>query len=74
MTDLTRRDLLRGLGIAAGAATAVSLAPGQLLDAADAVAASPPSTPSMTPDAALTRLAAGNRRFVNGRLRHPRRD
>jgi carbonic anhydrase len=28
----------------------------------------------MTPDAALARLAAGNRRFVSGRLRHPRRD
>jgi carbonic anhydrase len=28
----------------------------------------------MTPKAALDRLDAGNRRFVNGRLRHPRRD
>ena len=28
----------------------------------------------MTPDAALERLAAGNKRFVSGKLRHPRRD
>jgi carbonic anhydrase len=28
----------------------------------------------MTPNAALARLAAGNRRFVSGDLRHPRRD
>jgi carbonic anhydrase len=28
----------------------------------------------MTPNAALRRLAAGNKRFVNGTLRHPRRD
>jgi carbonic anhydrase len=28
----------------------------------------------MTPNAALRRLAAGNQRFVNGTLRHPRRD
>ena len=40
----------------------------------DAFAASPPSTPTMTPDAALERLAAGNQRFVSGNLRHPRRD
>ena len=33
-----------------------------------------PVPASMTPDAALARLAAGNRRFVSGRLRHPRRD
>ena len=32
------------------------------------------SPPTMTPDAALARLAAGNRRFVSGDLRHPRRD
>ena len=35
-------------------------------------AASP--SPTMTPDAALARLAAGNQRFVSGDLRHPRRD
>jgi carbonic anhydrase len=74
MSEFSRRDLLRGLGITAGAAAAVSFAPGHLLGAVDAVAASPPSTPSMTPKAALARLDAGNRRFVNGRLRHPRRD
>jgi carbonic anhydrase len=74
MSELSRRDLLRGLGITAGAAAAVSFAPGHLLDAVDALAASPPSTPSLTPQAALARLDAGNRRFVNGRLRHPRRD
>ena len=33
-----------------------------------------PSAPTMTPDAALARLAAGNQRFVSGNLRHPRRD
>jgi carbonic anhydrase len=73
MNEFSRRDLLRGLGVTAGTAAAVSLAPGTLLGA-DAFAASPPATPSLTPNAAIARLAAGNRRFVNGRLRHPRRD
>jgi carbonic anhydrase len=40
----------------------------------DAFGASVPPAPSLTPSAALVRLAAGNRRFVNGKLRHPRRD
>src|SRR5216683_749220 len=34
----------------------------------------PSSRSDRAPKAALARLAAGNRRFVNGRLRHPRRD
>jgi carbonic anhydrase len=74
MSEISRRDLLRGLGVTAGTVAAASLVPAHLLGAGDAFAASPPSTPSMTPAAGLTRLAAGNRRFVNGRLRHPRRD
>lgn len=74
MTDYSRRSLLRGLGIAAGAVTAASLAPQVLLGPAEAFAASSPTTPSMTPTAALARLAVGNRRFVTGNVRNPRRD
>jgi carbonic anhydrase len=79
MTDLSRRDVLRGLGLTAGAAAAISLAPGGLLPGAlstagEAFAASPPATPSLTPKAAIARLTAGNRRFVNGTVRNPRRD
>jgi carbonic anhydrase len=43
------------------------------VDAVDAFAADAPKT-QLTPDAALRRLAAGNRRFVRAKLKHPRRD
>ena len=35
---------------------------------------SPTSTPVTNPDEAVARLLAGNKRFVDGRLDHPRRD
>jgi carbonic anhydrase len=73
MTEFSRRDLLRGLGVTAGAVAAASIAPTHLFGDAEAFAASPPPAPSLTPSAALARLAAGNRRFVKDRLRHPRR-
>jgi carbonic anhydrase len=66
--------VLRGVGLAAGAIAAASLVPEMALGSVDASAASPPATPPMTPASALARLSAGNRRFVSGRLRHPRRD
>lgn len=73
MGQLTRRDALRAIGVSFGAlAVGGALAPAALDDRA--FAASPPTTPSLTPDQALARLAAGNRRFVTGKLRHPRRD
>jgi carbonic anhydrase len=59
------------MGTSAGAFAAAAVVPETL---SDAFAASTPGTPSMTPDAALRRLAAGNKRFVDGKLRHPRRD
>ncbi len=74
MTERTRREVLRAFGVTAGACTAASLGSAGLIGSVDAFAASPPTTPSLTPKQALARLAAGNRRFVNGRLRHPRRD
>jgi carbonic anhydrase len=73
MGELTRRDALRALGASIGALTAGAVLGPTLLDGT-AFAASPPPTPSLTPDQALARLAAGNRRFVTGNLRHPRRD
>lgn len=67
----TRRTFLRGgLGMAGGAVVAGSVPLGST---APAFALPQQATPK-TPEAALKRLLAGNRRFVNGRLRHPRRD
>ena len=74
MDNISRRDALRGLGLTAGAVVAASVVPGGLLDADDAVAARLPDETPLTPDQAIARLAKGNRRFVNGNLRHPRRD
>jgi carbonic anhydrase len=79
MTERSRRDVLRAFGVAAGACAAASLAPASLapagaLGSVGAFAASPPATPSLTPEQAIARLAAGNRRFVKDRLRNPRRD
>jgi carbonic anhydrase len=61
------------MGLAAGALATASALPGGVLHAVDAAAATTPPT-SFTPDQALARLTAGNRRFVRGKLRHPRRD
>ena len=69
--SLSRRRFLQGVGTSVGGLAGAAVMPEAMTDA---FAASPPSTPSMTPDAALERLAAGNKRFVNGNLRHPRRD
>ncbi len=68
---LSRRRFLQGMGTSVGGFAAAAAIPEAM---SDAFAASPPATPSMTPDAALQRLAAGNKRFVSGKLRHPRRD
>ena len=73
MGELTRREALRAMGASIGAVTAGAVFDADVLHGA-AFAASPPPTPSFTPDQALARLAAGNRRFVTGNLRHPRRD
>ena len=73
MAGLSRRELLRNIGVAAGGITAASFLPGGLLDAVEAFAADTPKQ-QLTPDAALRRLTAGNRRFVRNRLQHPRRD
>jgi carbonic anhydrase len=72
--NVSRRDALRGLALTVGALTAASVVPGGLFDAPDALAASPTPTTSLTPDQAIARLAAGNRRFAQGKLRHPRRE
>jgi carbonic anhydrase len=72
MGEVTRRDALRAFGVSAGALAAGAAIGPALLD--DVALAAEPKAPTLTPDQALARLAAGNRRFVNGVLRHPRRD
>jgi carbonic anhydrase len=80
MGRITRREALRALGASAGVlAAGTAFGPGLLGDAAfagvpGAVPGAEPKAPTLTPDQALARLAAGNRRFVSGRLRNPRRD
>jgi carbonic anhydrase len=74
MNNVSRRDALRGMALTVGALTAASVMPRGLFDAASALAATSTPRTSLTPDQAIVRLAAGNRRFVNGKLRHPRRD
>jgi carbonic anhydrase len=72
MGELTRRDALRAIGWSVGAlAAGAAVGPALLGDLAHAAT---PAPPTMTPAEALVRLAAGNRRFVKGNLRHPRRD
>jgi carbonic anhydrase len=72
MGEVTRRDALRALGVSVGAVAAgAAFGTAVLPDAAGAAGA---PTTSLTPDQALARLAAGNRRFMKGSLRHPRRD
>ena len=68
--SVSRRRFLQGVGTSAGAIAVAAVPIGMTA----AFAASTPATPSMTPNAALRRLAAGNKRFVDGNLRHPRRD
>jgi carbonic anhydrase len=72
MGAMSRRDALRAMGASLGALAAGATVVPTLLDE-PAFAAEAPA-PTMTPDQALVRLAAGNRRFVQGKLRHPRRD
>jgi carbonic anhydrase len=72
--ELSRRKMLQGVGLAVGTLTAAAALPGGVLDAPDATAADPTAPTSLSPEQAIARLATGNRRFVRGRLRHPRRD
>jgi carbonic anhydrase len=75
VNNVSRRDVLRGIGLSVGALAAASAAlPGGPLHTADAFAATSTPSTSLTPDQAIARLAAGNRRFVRGNVRHPRRD
>jgi carbonic anhydrase len=72
MGEVTRRDALRAMGMGFGAlAAGATLGPALLEPGAHAAQ---PAAPQLTPDQALARLAAGNRRFVTGDLRNPRRD
>src|SRR4051812_8582357 len=70
--ELTRRDALRAMGMSAGALAAGTAFGPTLLDGVAAAAELEPT--KLTPEQAVARLTAGNRRFVNGLLRHPRRD
>lgn len=72
MHEVTRRAALRAMGASFGAVIAgAALGPALLPDTAFAAA---PVAPTLNPDQALARLAAGNRRFVKDNLRNPRRD
>jgi hypothetical protein len=60
------------MGLSFGALAAASAAlPGGLLHRADAFAATSTPSTSLTPDQAIARLAAGNRRFVRGKCASP---
>jgi carbonic anhydrase len=72
--ELSRRQALCGAGLAVGTLTAAATLPGGTLRPIDAFAADPIEKTSLTPAQARARLRAGNRRFVSGRLRHPRRE
>jgi carbonic anhydrase len=74
MTEITRRSALRGAGLAVGTLAAASALPGGTFRPTHAFAADPAEKTSLTPAQALARLRVGNRRFVSGRLRHPRRE
>lgn len=73
MADVSRREVMRALGVSAGVAAATVAVPAWLeLD--DAFAEAPRAAEAtMTPDQALARLLAGNRRFANAKVRNPRR-
>ena len=73
MEDVSRRNALRGMALTVGALASASVT-GGLLGATDAFAADTPTPTSLTPEQAVKRLAAGNRRFANDDLKHPRRD
>jgi carbonic anhydrase len=73
MADVTRRDVMRALGVSAGVAAATVAVPAWL-EFDDALAETPSAAEAtMTPDQALARLVAGNRRFANDKVRSPRR-
>ena len=72
--ELSRRQVIRGAGLAVGTLSAAATLPGSMLDPFDAFAADTTEKTSLTPVQALAWLKAGNRRFVSGRLRHPRRE
>jgi carbonic anhydrase len=74
MGEVSRRDALRAVGVGLGVLAAGATLGPALLDDVAFAADHPPPAPTLTPDQALARLSAGNRRFVQGRLRHPRRD
>jgi carbonic anhydrase len=73
-----RRDLLKILGISGIATATAGLGLTKNASAAtlrsniaDTSAHAPSETPSETPDTAMTRLMAGNQRFVSGQTQHP---
>jgi len=68
---LSRRSFL-GKGLAASGAVLVGGVAAACGDSGSSSTSSAP--PVTTPDQALTRLVAGNQRFVRGNLAHPRRD
>jgi carbonic anhydrase len=72
MGEVTRRDALRVMGASVGALAAGAAFGSTLLG--DVALAAEPAAPTLTPDQAIARLSVGNRRFVKGNLRHPRRD
>jgi carbonic anhydrase len=74
MGEVTRRDALRALGVSVGAVAAGAAFGAAALPDVAAAAGAPGAPTTLTPDQALARLAAGNRRFVKGSLRNPRRD
>ena len=73
MADVSRREVMRALGMSAGVAAATVAVP-VWLELDDALAETPRAAEAtMTPDQALARLLAGNRRFANDKVRNPRR-
>ena len=73
MADVSRRELMRVVGLSTGVAVATVAVPA-LLELDDAFAGTPRAAEAtMTPDQALARLLAGNRRFANEKVRSPRR-
>ncbi len=73
MADVSRREVMRAFGVSAGVAAATVAVPAWL-DLDDAFAETPRAAEAtMTPDEALARLLAGNRRFANSKVRNPRR-
>jgi carbonic anhydrase len=71
----TRRALLGGSVFLGGAAIAASpLVAGESLVRPDAALALGNDQRPKTPDEALKRLLAGNRRFVKGKVENPGRD